>query len=223
MEGYVAATNNKFTRIYFIIWFIISVVVVMNVCAGFLIDAYSLLKPKMANEVKWLDKILMETSKRRRRKKKKEKKGQSTSLSRLFSKETNIVVENNDDNNDNNDQKQKEEEEEEEEEEEAASSSTKSCLRWCGDVSEYERLQCMSMNYILSHIDTEHMVSNMPSVSRASKDNILFDQQLQHQLGIRVVEHEHSYSQLTKVFDEGEDTDDDDDDDDDEVENGNYN
>ena len=70
----------------------------------------------------------------------------------------------------------------------------------------------MSMNQILSHMDTEHMVSNMPSVSRASKDNILFDQQLQHQLGIRVVEHEHSYNQLTKVFDEGEDTDDDDDD-----------
>jgi hypothetical protein len=170
MEGYVAATNSEWPRLYFIVWFIISVIVVMNVCAGFLIDAYSLLKPKMANEVKWLDKILVE----------------SDVVTRKKSKNAGGA--------------------------ETKEEMKQCCFGWCGDVAEYERLKFMTMSEILAHIDTKHMVSNMPSVSRASKDNILFDQQLQQQIGIRVEEHEHSYNQLTKVFDDGDDTEDEEDD-----------
>ena len=61
MEGYVAATKTEWSRAYFIVWFLVIVVVVMNVCAGFIIDAYTMLKPKMSDEVRALDDILNET------------------------------------------------------------------------------------------------------------------------------------------------------------------
>ena len=41
MEGYVAATNNLMTRLYFMMFYMASVLVVMNVCTAFLIDAFT--------------------------------------------------------------------------------------------------------------------------------------------------------------------------------------
>mgnify|MGYP003978619159 CR=1 FL=1 len=152
MEGYVACTNSEWTRLYFIVWFIVSVVVVMNVCAGFVIDAYSLLKPKMKEEVKYLQQILDESA------------ALSSSLD-----------------------KNKENEE----------------YKRCDCIGgQYPKFKAMNLKKILSYIDTEYMISNMPSISKNKRNIILFDQQLQNQLGIRVREHEHSYSQLTKVFDD---------------------
>lgn len=60
MEGYVAATGTEWTRLYFILWFLVIVIVVMNVCAGFIIDSYTLLKPKMAMEVTAFSEIVNE-------------------------------------------------------------------------------------------------------------------------------------------------------------------
>ena len=73
----------------------------------------------------------------------------------------------------------------------------------CGCVDRlYYLYKQMSLEQILSHIDTEYMVSTMPTISKDKKGGILFDQQLQNQLGIRVREHEHSYNQLSQVFDD---------------------
>ena len=168
MEGYVAATGSELSRLYFIVWFIVSVVVVMNVCAGFVIDAYSLLRPKMVLEVKYLSQILDERSSGN----KKKLRSRSSKLHSSSMANTNME-----------DNKNK-------------------CVQ-CGCVDRlYYLYKQMSLEQILSHIDTEYMVSTMPTISKDKKGGILFDQQLQNQLGIRVREHEHSYNQLSQVFDD---------------------
>ena len=180
MEGYVAATGSEWTRLYFIVWFVVSVVVVMNVCAGFVIDAYSLLRPKMKAEVKYLSEILDESTRlMNRRKRFLRTKSSGGGPRSRYSTASNI------------DSSLNLGEEEE----------PRSC---CGhNIDEHAKLKKMTLDEILSKLDTEYMVSTMPTVSKAQKNGILFDQQLQNQLGIRVREHEHSYNQLTKVFDDG--------------------
>merc|ERR1711871_1914294 len=51
MEGFVA-TTTVWARAFFMIWYVVCVIVVMNVCAGFLIDAYALLRPRVVEEIK---------------------------------------------------------------------------------------------------------------------------------------------------------------------------
>ena len=171
MEGYVAATDSEWTRLYFIIWFIVSVIVVMNVCAGFVIDAYSLLKPKMQKEVKYLSQILEEK----------------------FAKK-------NQDNQDDQDDKDK-------------AFNCRSCWNaHCSGRVAYNRFKDMNLDELLNSIDTEYMVSSMPTVNHDQKKQILFDQQLQNQLNIRVREHEHSYNQLTQAYALDEENSDDEDD-----------
>jgi hypothetical protein len=247
MEGYVAATGTEWTRLYFIVWFVVSVVVVMNVCAGFVIDAYSLLRPKMKKEVKYLDEILYSDIRsrgshnsrrsisRRRRSRRSDTNNRTSNLEsplkrvrshsqnldpaltatmerstpkktdaassshrmRARSSSLNMGIPPGLSNKAGENEVTQDE-----------TNTSQSCWkRWVNDCfggREHRRFQQMSLKLLLSHIDTAYMISSMPTISREQKGGILFDQQLQNQLNIRVREHEHSYNQLSNVFDDAD-------------------
>jgi hypothetical protein len=143
MEGYVAATRTEWTRLYFIVWFIVSVVVVMNVCAGFVIDAYTLLKPKMQDEV--------------------------SALSGILDAEQQVEY------------------------------------YVSGLAGKQQRgLESFSFKKLMTRLDSEYMISSMPTIAVRETPHIVFDHRLQQQLGIMVQVHEHSYDQLRRVFGDGE-------------------
>lgn len=170
MEGYVAATETEWSRAYFIAWFLVIVVVVMNVCAGFIIDAYTMLKPKMSDEVRALDDILNETQ--RVINIHDLRSASSATPKSMRNNERQTMTE--------------------------RIVSVMSSTAVCG--IESTNLSNLNFSDLIARLDSAYLLSSRSIISTLEKNHIIFDQKLQHQLKIMVHIHEHSYEHLRSVF-----------------------
>ena len=180
MEGYVAATGTEWTRLYFILWFIVIVVVVMNACAGFIIDAYTMLKPKMIDQVHALDDILDEAQ----RVLKTEQVEFSGGKGLVKSKSAQLL------------------DEFRQTTMQRFMSKTDQFL--CGTQSK--NISSLNFPELMARLDASYLLNNRSNISTREKRHIIFDQKLQQQLKIMVHIREHSFEHLRRVFGE-DDTD----------------
>jgi hypothetical protein len=175
MEGYVAATETEWVRVYFIAWFLVIVVVVMNVCAGFIIDAYTMLKPKMIDEVHALDTILDEAQRVNQAEARERSRSQLVT-SRSMQKLTELR----------------------QTKSEVFMRGTQNML--CG--IESKNLSALKFPELMARLDARYLLENRSVISTRETNHIIFDQKLQQQLKIMVHIHEHSYEHLRRVFGE---------------------
>ena len=65
-----------------------------------------------------------------------------------------------------------------------------------------KNLSALGFSDLMARLDNAYLLSSRSVISTRDKKHILFDTKLQHQLGVMMHIHEHSYDHLRRVFGE---------------------